>query len=145
LGGLEALKFIREGGFVSLAGDLVWTDPRSRLPVKIFGREADLPAGPHLLAQVSRAPLFTLFSFRVKRGKHQILISPPRVVKASSRSERNKVIQESAQSYASALEENVRRHPFQWYIFESFFRSPAPEERKPDSPPSPPNRGENKG
>ena len=144
LSGLEAIKFIREGGFVSLAGDLVWTDPRSRLPVRIFGREAELPAGPHLLAHVSGAPLFTLFSFRVKRGKHQILISPPRIVKASSRSERNKVIQASAQSYASALEEIVRRHPFQWYIFEPFFRSALPEERKPDSDPSASNRGENK-
>ncbi|NTV58523.1 MAG: hypothetical protein HGA74_14760, partial [Deltaproteobacteria bacterium] len=25
-GGLEALQFMREGGFVSLAGDLIWTD-----------------------------------------------------------------------------------------------------------------------
>jgi predicted LPLAT superfamily acyltransferase len=136
LGGLEAIRFIREGGFVSLPGDLVWTDPRSRLLVRIFGREADLPVGPHLLAQVSGAPLFTLFSFRVKRGKYQILISPPRMVKASSRSERNKAIQASAQSYANALEEIVRQHPFQWYIFEPFFRSALPEERRPDSDPS---------
>ena len=109
LGGLEAIKFIRDGGFVSIAGDLVWTDPRSRLSVKIFGREADLPAGPHLLAHVSGAPLFTLFSFRIKRGEHRILISAPRTVRASSRSERNRVLQESAQSYADALEERVRR------------------------------------
>jgi len=95
LGGLEAIKFIRDGGFVSLAGDLVWTDPRSRLTVKIFGREADLPAASSSGAGI-RCPVFTLFSFRVKRGKYQILISPPRMVKASSRSERSRVIQESA-------------------------------------------------
>ena len=133
LEGLEMIKFIREGGFVSLAGDLVWTDPRSRLPVKIFGRQADLPAGPHLLAHVSGAPLFTLFCFRVKRGEYRISISPGRLVKASSRSERNKAIQASAQIYAAELEEAVRQYPFQWYIFEPLFSSGPLEERKKDS------------
>ena len=123
LGGLEAIKFIREGGFVSLAGDLVWTDPHSRLSVRLFGHEVNLSSGPYLLALVSGAPLFTLFTLRMKRGRHQIFISPPRFVKASSRSERNNALQASAQDYASALEEIVRQHPFQWFIFEPFFRS----------------------
>jgi predicted LPLAT superfamily acyltransferase len=122
-GGLEALQFMREGGFVSIAGDLVWTDQRSLVPVSLFNREVGLPAGPHLLAFVSGAPLFTLFTFRVKRGRHQIILSSPRRVRVASRSERNAVIQESAQEYASALEAMVRDHPFQWYIFEPFFRS----------------------
>jgi len=122
-GGLEALQFMREGGFVSIAGDLVWTDQRSLVPVKFFNRDVGLPAGPHLLALISGAPLFTLFTFRVKRGRHQIILSTPRRVKAASRTERSAAIQASAQEYASALESMVREHPFQWYIFEPFFRS----------------------
>jgi len=120
-GGVEAIKFVREGGFVSVAGDLVWTEQRSRLPVSLFGHEVGLSAGPHLLALVSNAPLFTMFTFRVEKGKHLIIMSPPREVKATSRSERNVALQASAQAYASALEEKVRQHPFQWYIFEPFF------------------------
>jgi lauroyl/myristoyl acyltransferase len=65
--GVEAIKFVREGGFVSVAGDLVWTEQRSRLPVRFFGHEVGLSAGPHLLAMVSNAPLFTMFTFR--KGK----------------------------------------------------------------------------
>jgi predicted LPLAT superfamily acyltransferase len=122
-GGLEALQFLREGGFVSIAGDLVWTDQRSLVPVRFFGRDVGLPAGPHLLAFVSGAPLFTLFTFRVKRGRHQIILSSPRHVKTTARSERNAAIQASAQEFASALEGMVRRHPFQWYVFEPFFRT----------------------
>jgi predicted LPLAT superfamily acyltransferase len=120
-GGVEAIKFVREGGFVSVAGDLVWTEQRSRLPVSLFGHEVGLSAGPHLLALVSNAPLFTMFTFRVEKGKHLIIMGPPREVKASSRSERNVALQASAQAYADALEEMVRQHPFQWYIFEPFF------------------------
>ena len=123
LDGLEAIKFVREGGFVSLAGDLVWTEQRSPLTVRFFDREAAFPSGPHLLALVSGAPLFTLFTIRIKRGRYRIIISSPREVKASSRSERNQALQASAQAYADALEETVRKHPFQWFIFEPFFRS----------------------
>jgi predicted LPLAT superfamily acyltransferase len=120
-GGVEAIKFVREGGFVSVAGDLVWTEQRSRLPVSFFGHEVGFSAGPHLLALVSNAPLFTMFTFRAEKGKHLVIMSPPREVKAPSRSERNAVLQASAQAYANVLEEMVRQHPFQWYIFEPFF------------------------
>jgi len=127
-GGLEALQFLREGGFVSIAGDLVWTDQRSLVPVRFFDRDVGLPAGPHLLAFVSGAPVFTLFTFRVRRGRHQIILSSPRQVKTTARSERNAAIQASAQEFASAMEGMVRRHPFQWYVFEPFFRALPLEE-----------------
>ena len=129
-GGLEAIKFIREGGFVSLSGDLTWTKQRSLLPVNLFDQEVALTSAPHLLALISGAPLFTLFTFRVKRGVHKIIISPPREVKVSSRSERNMTLQASAQVYADALEEKVRQHPFQWYIFEPLFGSASAATRK---------------
>ena len=126
LGGLEAIKFIREGGFVSIAGDLIWTEQRSLITVNFFGREVGLASGPYLLALITGAPLFILFTFRVKRGKHRIMVLPPQQVKPSSRSERGKALQENAQAYAKALEEMVRQYPFQWYIFEPFFPSEDP-------------------
>ncbi|HYA91678.1 MAG TPA: lysophospholipid acyltransferase family protein [Thermodesulfobacteriota bacterium] len=129
-GGVEAVKFIKEGGFVSVAGDLVWTEQRSRLPVTLFGHEVGLTAGPHLLALVSNAPLFTMFTFRSERGKYLIIMSPPRDVKATSRSERSAALHASAQAYANALEEMVRQHPFQWYIFEPFFEPISADMRK---------------
>jgi predicted LPLAT superfamily acyltransferase len=98
--------------------------------VKLFDQKVALTSAPHLLALISGAPLFTLFTFRVKRGMHEIIISPPREVKASSRSERNMTLQASAQVYADALEAKVRQHPFQWYIFEPFFGSASAAMRK---------------
>ena len=129
-GGLEAIRFIGEGGFVSLSGDLIWTKQRSLLPVKLFDQEVALTSAPHLLALISGAPLFTLFTIRNKRGMHKIIISPPREVKASSRSERNMSLQASAQVYAHALEEKVRQYPFQWYIFEPFFGSASADKKE---------------
>jgi len=120
-GGLEALKFIREGGFVSVAGDLVWTDQRTRTVVRFFGQDVGFTSAPHLLAMVSGAPLLTMFTYRAEKGMHQVEISAPRTVKAPSRAERDRTIQASAQAYAEALEGMVRSHPFQWYVFEPFF------------------------
>lgn len=131
--GVEAIQFVREGGFVSVAGDLVWTDQRSRIPVTLFGHEVGLSAGPHLLALVSNAPLFTMFTFRAEKGKYLITMSSPREVKATSRSERSTVLQGSAQAYATSLEEMVRQHPFQWYIFEPIFGSVSTGRRKQSS------------
>jgi lauroyl/myristoyl acyltransferase len=119
--GIEALKFIREGGFLCMAGDIGWTDPRFRLTAKFFGRDIYLPAGPHTLALVSGASVFTLFTFRLGRGKYKFVILPPRYVKAASREKRNYAIQESAQIYASNLEEAVRQYPYEWHVFESIF------------------------
>lgn len=144
-GGVEAIQFVREGGFVSVAGDIVWTEQRSRLPVSLFGHEVGLSAGPHLLALVSNAPLFTMFTFRVEKGKHVIMMSSPREVKATSRSERSAALQASAQAYANALEEMVCQHPFQWYIFEPFFGSVSVDRKKSNPSFSASNPGEDMG
>ena len=72
-------------------------------------------------------------------------MSSPREVKAISRSERSAALQASAQAYANALEEMVRQHPFQWYIFEPFFE-PRPADRRKSNPGfSSSNQGEGMG
>lgn len=119
--GIEAIKFIRSGGFLCIAGDIGWTNPRFRLTAKFFGRHIYLPAGPHTLALVSGSPVFTLFTFRLSRGQYRFHILPPRIVKAQARGKRNDAINESAQIYASNLEEAVKQYPYEWHVFESIF------------------------
>jgi lauroyl/myristoyl acyltransferase len=122
--GLEAMEFLGKGGLVAVAGDMVWANQRRRAKVSLFGHEAFLPAGPHLLALLSGAPLFTLFSFRKGRAKHHFITTGPRWVRADSLEDRNKAIQRSAQEYARDLEKAVRSHPWQWHIFEPLFGPP---------------------
>ena len=116
--GLEAMEFLGKGGFVAVAGDMAWANQRRRAKVSLFGHEALLPAGPHLLALLSGAPLFTLFSFRTGRARHRFVMSGPRWVKVASLEDRNRAVQRSAQEYAEDLERAVRSYPWQWHIFE---------------------------
>jgi lauroyl/myristoyl acyltransferase len=124
LAGLEAVEFLGKGGFVAVAGDMTWANQRRRIKVNLFGHEAFLPAGPHLLALLSGAPLFTLFSFRTGRARHRFVVSGPRWVKVASQEDRNRAIQRSAQEYAADLERAVRSYPWQWHIFEPVLGPP---------------------
>ncbi|WP_157067410.1 lauroyl acyltransferase [Desulfosarcina cetonica] len=57
---VEALSFLRSGGFVSLAGDTTWQADERTVTVDFLGHTARLPETAHTLALVSGAPCFFL-------------------------------------------------------------------------------------
>ncbi|MBW1789891.1 MAG: hypothetical protein JRK53_25295 [Deltaproteobacteria bacterium] len=116
--GLEALQFLEEGGFVATSGDLSWADPHRRVRVRMFDREIMLPGTAHLLALLTRQPLFSFYPIRTGPGRYLYRVSEPRWVKATSRLRRPEAIQRSVQAYADELASVVREFPWQWHIFE---------------------------
>ena len=117
---VEGIRFLKEGGVVSLAGDRLWAAEQRSVAVRFLGHEVFLPESPHLFALISGAPIIVFFVFREGSRKYRTIMFPPQNVQASSRAERQEAIQASAQRYACLLEEMVRRHPFEWYHFEPF-------------------------
>jgi predicted LPLAT superfamily acyltransferase len=117
---VEGIKFLKEGGVVSLTGDRRWGREQRTVSVSFLGHEVLLPEAPYLLALLSGAPLFIFLAFRTGVGRYAISLSPPVYVKAVSRPEREPAIREAAQTYARMLEAAVRRHPHEWYHFEPF-------------------------
>ena len=120
LDSLAVLGGLRQGGLIAIAGDIAWTDQRQRVPVTFLGRRVHLPATPHFLALVSRAPLYTVFACRTGRGRHYFETLAPRYVQAASRDRREEAVRQSAQQYANDLEAALRRRPWQWAVFEPF-------------------------
>jgi predicted LPLAT superfamily acyltransferase len=120
---IEGIKFINSGGLVSLTGDLVWKTDQRAILVEFLGHDVYLPEAPHLFALLSGAPLFIFFALRTGKRQYHFTLSEPIHIQASSRDERNEAIRQSAQRYADALEETLRRNPLQWYHFESFLGS----------------------
>ena len=117
---LESLKWMNEGGLVSLTGDRVWTENQKTITVDFLGQKARLPETPFMLALLSGKPLFTLFSFPVNKNEYRMEISEPIYVSAQNRNERKTAVKNSAQTYARQLEAAARRAPFQWFHFEPF-------------------------
>jgi predicted LPLAT superfamily acyltransferase len=117
---IEGIKVLRDGGFVSMTGDVSWNKGQRMLPVSFLGHRVMLPATPHILALLSGAPLFIFFAFCTGRRHYHFRIVGPKVVTASSRSERTAALLTSAQEYADLLEEAARHSPLEWYHFEDF-------------------------
>jgi lauroyl/myristoyl acyltransferase len=117
---LEGLRFIREGGLISLTGDRAWTAGQRTVPVQFLGRRVLLPEAPHRIALLSGAPLFVFFALRTGDRKYHFSLSGPIRVTAPSRADRDRAVQESAQRYADILAEKARQYPVQWYHFEEF-------------------------
>lgn len=120
---VEGLSFLKTGGFVSLAGDVIWDRNQRTLLVSFLGHHARLPETAHALALVSGAPLFIFFASKKGRGRYHFKISEPIDVRAGSRSRRRQAIERSAQAYAELMAAHLRRFPYEWYHFEPFLHS----------------------
>ncbi|OQX14603.1 MAG: lauroyl acyltransferase [Desulfobulbaceae bacterium A2] len=129
LAAVESLRFLREGGLVSLTGDIVWRDDQRRVRVRFLDHDVWLPEAPYLFALLSGAPLFAFFIFRTGRGRYHFSLSEPIVIPPHERRERAAVIAAAAQQYASLLERTLRAHPCEWYHFDRFLHGSvrAPE------------------
>ncbi|BBO93297.1 lysophospholipid acyltransferase family protein [Desulfosarcina ovata] len=123
---VEALSFLRGGGFVSLAGDTIWQAEERTVAVEFLGHTARLPETAHTLAMVSGAPLFIFFASRKDRSQYHFSVSAPIVVQAASRQARGEAIRRSAQAYADRMQSQLRASPFEWYHFERFLEPGSP-------------------
>ncbi|NPU83518.1 MAG: lysophospholipid acyltransferase family protein [Syntrophaceae bacterium] len=117
---VEAIRFLREGGLVSMTGDRLWHESQRSVPAVFADHETLLPETPHLFSLLSGAPILPFFVYRKAGGRYRIRVSPPWTVKATSRKDRDKAVRRSVQAYARILEEEARSHPDQWYHFEDF-------------------------
>jgi lauroyl/myristoyl acyltransferase len=117
---IEGIKFLKEGGLVSMTGDRVWSGKERTVTVKFLNHKGYLPAMPYIFALLSKAPLFVFFSFRSGPKSYHLKISEPIYVRATSHANRQEAIEISAQRYADHIQQNLRMYPLQWYHFEPF-------------------------
>jgi len=117
---VEAIRFVRSGGLVSVAGDRVWQSGQRTVAVRFLGRTVDLPSAPYVLALTAGAPVFVFFALHTGGRHYHFCASAPITVAAVDRRDREAAIARAAQCYADQLEAVVRRHPFQWHHFEAF-------------------------
>ena len=117
---VEGIRFLRDGGLVSITGDRAWQEEQRTLPVRFLGRDVRLPAAPYVLSLTAGVPVFVFFALRTGPGHYHFTASPPIVLSTAERSQREAVMRRAAQTYADLLEAAVRRHPFQWHHFDEF-------------------------
>lgn len=120
---LEGFKFIRSGGFVSMAGDRFINKDQDTVSVKFLGHNVLLPETPFAFALIANVPIIIFFTTRSGKQQYHCVAYPPKRVIATTKSERKDAINRAAQEYANILEEMAKRHPHEWYHFETFFNA----------------------
>jgi predicted LPLAT superfamily acyltransferase len=127
---VEGASFLETGGFVSMAGDMIWRSDQRTVTARFLGHTVRLPEAPFMLALLSGAPLYVFFASMRGRSLHHFSVSGPVAVAAESRAQRRQAVSGAAQAYADLLEDQVRRNPLEWYHFEPFLGPVAGRERR---------------
>jgi predicted LPLAT superfamily acyltransferase len=121
---VEGIRFLEAGGFVSMAGDVLWRGDERTFQGSLLGRRVEIPQAPFLLSLVSGAPLIVFFAFRTEGGAYHFQALPPIFITPPTRQGRTEALQAAAGQYLAHLEHALRRHPFQWYHFDAFLQTP---------------------
>ncbi len=118
---IEGIRHLREGGVVSMPGDILLRPEQRHYEVSFLGGIAKIPAAPFVMAWLAQAPVFVFFAFRTGPGRYHFTLSPRLHLPPNPlRSERDAVLQQAAQQYAGLLEQALRQHPFAWFHFRRF-------------------------
>jgi predicted LPLAT superfamily acyltransferase len=116
---LDLLEAVRRGEIVAIQGDRV-TPGIATLQTTLFGKKAELPAGPFALAMAARVPIYPLFIVRRGRRRYRLVAGAPiEVVRTRDRAEAfNRALGE----WTAQLESVIRSSWQQWFSFEPFSR-----------------------
>jgi predicted LPLAT superfamily acyltransferase len=124
---IEGIRFLRSGGIVSMAGDVLWRNDQAAVKVPFLGKNIRLPEAPFALAMAAGAPLVVFFALRTGKGRYHFQAAEPIFIDRTDRSHRRAAIQAAARRYAALLEDTVRKNPCQWYHFEPFLQAGIPD------------------
>ena len=119
---VEGIRFLQDGGLISMTGDTVWRPDQRQREVNFLGGKAFVPEAPYVFALVSGAPIFCFFSFRTGKNSYSFSLADPIYIQCANRKERDAQIQTAAQQYANLLEQQLLNHPFEWYHFDRFVK-----------------------
>jgi predicted LPLAT superfamily acyltransferase len=117
---VEGIRFLQKGGFVSMAGDVVWRQEQRTISGEFLSHRVRIPEAPFVLALVSGAPLIVFFAFRTPDGQYRFSAHPPIYVVAPERRDRQVALRSAAQRYLKHMEQALGEHPFQWFHFKPF-------------------------
>jgi KDO2-lipid IV(A) lauroyltransferase len=98
------------------------------VPVHFFNTETNFPAGPAQLSLLTGAPIIVGHAHVLPDGHIETQITPPIIVQRSSN--RHHDIQTTMQEIARRMEEFIRAHPEQWYIFRPMWKDSVSAKRK---------------
>ncbi|MBS1213499.1 MAG: lipid biosynthesis acyltransferase [Proteobacteria bacterium] len=117
---------IQRGEFLVLVGDRIPVTGGRTVRARFLGEEAEFPQGPYLLASLLQCPVYTLLSYPQGGRYHIYLDLFAESVRVPHRQpQRDAMLAELAQRFATHLEVHCRKAPLQWFNFYRFWDKPS--------------------
>ena len=108
--GRQILQTLKRG---EILGMLMDQDTKVKgVMADFFGRKANTPAGPAILAVRRGVPVVAGFIHRVSHEEHSIVIYPPIDVQRTGDNDRD--VQANTERFNQVIEREIRRYPGQW-------------------------------
>ena len=117
---LNAVKALHRNEIVAMLGDRIETQK-----IKVFdffGKKTSFPIGVAILALSTGAPVLPVFVVMEKNRKYRGIIEAPIHFDASSREDRDIVIQKGMEKLVKKFEEYIEKYPDQWYNFYPYWK-----------------------
>jgi predicted LPLAT superfamily acyltransferase len=115
---------VAQGEFVAIAGDRVPVVASKTTHASFLGAPAAFPAGPYVLAALLKCPVYLMGCVREGRG-HAVYFEHLCDRVELPRSRREAALQQFAAVFAQRLESLLRRAPYEWFNFFSFWDAKA--------------------
>lgn len=119
---VELARVLGDGEIVAIQGDRVLFDVSLVDLAYEPGIRWKVPRGPFLLAQVARAPVYPIFIVRLGWRRYAIEAGAPFVWNGEAR-DRAGAERALSEWWNEILADTVRRHWYQWFVFEPAFSS----------------------
>jgi predicted LPLAT superfamily acyltransferase len=119
---IELHKAFTNNELVVMHGDR-FRDGAKTITVPFFGTPAKFPAGPFIMAAKFGVPLCIAFAVKVDNHTYEFSIEEPIIVdRVRGEVQLEKVCNELAVKYVSAVEKMVLKHPHQWFNYYDFWK-----------------------
>jgi predicted LPLAT superfamily acyltransferase len=117
---LRVKEALAAGGMVGILGDrVVGGDKVAR--VDFLGAPASFPLGPFALADLLAVPVVLCFGIHLGGRRYEIRFEPFMDGGRLPRAGRDAALRALVARYAARLEEQCRRHPYNWFNFYDFW------------------------
>ncbi len=120
-GGLvDAAAALQRGEVVTIMGDRYVAGSFST--VDFLGDSVRLPDSAYVLAATAEAPVVVLLSAKTGADSHQLNVWDSFYPRYEDRDRRAAMLQECSQRFSKAIENYLKKYPFQWYNFYDFWK-----------------------
>lgn len=121
--GRQILRALKRNEAVALVIDRPVHDEDSGVPVRLFGRGTQWPGGAAALAMKTGALILPGGCWRNADDTYSALVARP--IRCETTGDREGDLRRNMQRIVDALEQIIRPHPDQWYMFRRMWPLPA--------------------